>query len=705
VLAALAVAGRPLTERLLGEVTGLDPPTVRTGVRNLSAARLLGARADGGHRPRHALLAEAVAAELLPGERVSLHERVAQALEAAGDETLAAEAAGHWAAAGRSGEELRARLAAARAAEQVFAYADAATHWQRAIELSEAEPDADLGDWLDPAFLYIRAVDALEASGEMVRAGAVAEEGRRRFADHPDPAIAALVHFRAGYLRSMDSPAAGLPLIAEALGLFEGTAASPEHAKAWFWYAFFLSQGEGRHRAEIQAALRSGLEVAEAADAATLIPQILCMLAFESFLRGEVEDGSRLLAQARSKPKASVEVLAVLWLAVAESDALLTLGKLEEATQVGLRGFYDARKLGFGSHAMAMISLGNAVLGLLGRGRTAEAAAVIDPLITGPVDPDNWLLHWDRAGIDLRRGEVDAAAQCLAQIDVGWLDLARDLGQDVAEVALWAGRPQEAYGEVQRVLERLEGSDWVILSGWLLALGMRACADLAEQGRARRDEPAVRAALAAADDLASWVKRERDVPFTEHPFVAPIPAEHATWDAERGRAAGASDAEAWGVAADQWEALDYRHRAGYARWRQAEALLTAPHGRRGAAATELSTAAGLAAEHVPLTTAIQDLARRARIDLDAAARPVQQDEPPTARAFGLTDRELDVLRLLGQGKTNPEIAAALFISPRTAGVHVTHILRKLDATTRVQAATVAERAGLLADEPTRPSGP
>jgi DNA-binding NarL/FixJ family response regulator len=68
----------------------------------------------------------------------------------------------------------------------------------------------------------------------------------------------------------------------------------------------------------------------------------------------------------------------------------------------------------------------------------------------------------------------------------------------------------------------------------------------------------------------------------------------------------------------------------------------------------------------------------------------------------LTERELDVLRLLGQGKTNPEIAGALFISPRTAGVHVTHILRKLDATTRVQAATIAERAGLLAGEPTRP---
>jgi DNA-binding NarL/FixJ family response regulator len=115
----------------------------------------------------------------------------------------------------------------------------------------------------------------------------------------------------------------------------------------------------------------------------------------------------------------------------------------------------------------------------------------------------------------------------------------------------------------------------------------------------------------------------------------------------------------------------------------------------------LSTAAGLAVEHAPLMTAIQDLARRARIDLDAAEL-AQQDEPATTPPFGLTDRELDVLRLLGQGKTNPEIAAALFISPRTAGVHVTHILRKLDATTRVQAATIAERAGLLTGKPARP---
>jgi hypothetical protein len=108
----------------------------------------------------------------------------------------------------------------------------------------------------------------------------------------------------------------------------------------------------------------------------------------------------------------------------------------------------------------------------------------------------------------------------------------------------------------------------VIMCGWLLAVGMRACADLAERGRARRDNDAVRTALGAADDLASWVHREQDISFTDHPFVATIPAERATWDAERSRAAGASDPNAWSAAAEQWEALGYRHRAGYARWRQ-----------------------------------------------------------------------------------------------------------------------------------------
>jgi DNA-binding CsgD family transcriptional regulator len=706
VLAALAVAGRPLSEGLLGEVTELDPARVRGAVRELIGARLLAAPADGGHRPKHALLAEAVAAELLPGERVTLHERVARALEAVGDDTLAAEAAGHWAAAGRSDEELRARLAAAGAAEHVFAYGDAATHWQRAIELCQAEPDADLGGGVDLPHLYIRAVDVLEASGDPGLAEAVAEEAYRRYADHPDSATAALVHFRAGVYRGHYSLAAGLPLIKEALRLFEATPPSAEQAWAWFRYArIFLEHGESRGQEDVVAALHRGLEIAEAVGAATLVPQILCGLADCAVYRGEVDEGFGLLAQAWSEPATSGDTWAVLELAGSESEALLRVGRLVAATDVGLRGVHAAQRGGLDSSFSAVVALGIAVEGLLGRGLTAEAAALITPRTTGPIDLNKWPLHQHRAEIDLLRGEVEAAAQRLQQIDLpAGLDFAGEFGQCVAEVALWADRPEEALDEVQRVLERLAGTDWLIFSGWLLAVGMRACADLAERGRARRDDDAVREALAAADSLASWVEHEAEVPFTDHPYVASIPAAHATWDAERSRAAGASDPVTWSTAAERWEGMDYRHRAAYAHWRQGEALLAVPHGGRGAAAAVLATAAGLAVEHVPLMTAIEDLARRARIDLSVPPEPVQQDKPATAHAFGLTDRELDVLRLLGQGKTNPEIAAALFISPRTAGVHVAHILHKLDATTRVQAATIAERAGLLASvsEPTRP---
>jgi predicted ATPase len=191
VLAVLAVAGRPLTEELLTGVTGLEAAVVRAALRELAAARLL---ADGGseasYRPRHALLAEAVAAALLPGERMMLHERTARALEAEGDPALAAEVAGHWAAADCRAEELRARVLAAGAAEGVFSYAEAALHWQRAIELCQAVPGAvGTGDG-DLARLYLRAIDALETSGAGERAGVLAEDAYRRFADHPDPAVA-----------------------------------------------------------------------------------------------------------------------------------------------------------------------------------------------------------------------------------------------------------------------------------------------------------------------------------------------------------------------------------------------------------------------------------------------------------------------------------------------------------------------------------
>jgi DNA-binding NarL/FixJ family response regulator len=88
--------------------------------------------------------------------------------------------------------------------------------------------------------------------------------------------------------------------------------------------------------------------------------------------------------------------------------------------------------------------------------------------------------------------------------------------------------------------------------------------------------------------------------------------------------------------------------------------------------------------------AIHDLARRARIDLTEPGHVIQHEEPPAG-----PDRELAVLQLVSEGKTNSEIGAALYISRKTASVHVGNILRRLGVSTRVQAAALAERAGLV----------
>jgi DNA-binding CsgD family transcriptional regulator len=701
VLAALAVAARPLTESVLRGVTGLDADAVRRGLRELAAARLLADGAPGAaYRARHALLAEAVAAALLPGERVALHEGTARALEAEGDEALAAEVAGHWAAAGRAAEELPARVAAAGAAERVFVYAEAAAHWEQAIELRQAVPDAAGTAGVELPRLYVRAIDALEVAGDGERAGVLAEEAYRRFAGHPDPAIAAVIHLRAAVFRAIDAPAAGLPLIQEALRLFGQAPPSADHAEAWLRYAtVFLFHAEGRQKAS-RTALNRAREIAEAAGATALISRISPWLAVDAFFRGQLEEGFAILHRGRALAEAAGDGEALLRLAVNEADALIRTGKFQSATEVALRGLRAARQAGRETSFDGTILANNAAEALVAGGRTAEAAALIDPLTTAPPDRDHWMSHACRVEIDVLRGDIEAAAERWQQITActgqkGGVVRSREAAELGVELALWAGRPGDALQQVRQVLALHGAPDLTISCGRLLVAGMRACADLAEQARARRDGYATRDALGAADGLASWVEQMAGAAFTDHPYEATIPAYRATWDAERTRAAGSSDPAAWRAAAKTWEDLGWPHRAGYAWWRHAEAQLTA--GQPAAAATTALGAAAAAADgHAPLLAQIRALAQRARIPLPPAGAPAEA--PPQAEMparYGLTLRELAVLQLLAAGRTNAQIGAELYISPKTASVHVTAILRKLGVANRVQAAALAERAGLL----------
>ena len=136
-------------------------------------------------------------------------------------------------------------------------------------------------------------------------------------------------------------------------------------------------------------------------------------------------------------------------------------------------------------------------------------------------------------------------------------------------------------------------------------------------------------------------------------------------------------------------------REAQAHQRRAEALLEL--GDREGAAAALADARSVAAPigRSRFAAELESFAARSR--LGPAPAPASGDvEPAVERPFGMTERELQVIALLAEGKTNREIAERLFMAEKTASVHVSRILSKLDVRSRTEAAAVAHRQGLAA---------
>jgi ATP/maltotriose-dependent transcriptional regulator MalT len=145
---------------------------------------------------------------------------------------------------------------------------------------------------------------------------------------------------------------------------------------------------------------------------------------------------------------------------------------------------------------------------------------------------------------------------------------------------------------------------------------------------------------------------------------------------------------------DLWErALAGMRRRGhaehelYTQFRLAEAL--AARGDMDRAAAELGAAHDRATRlgAIPLVEQIEKLARRARMNLPGLSAP--------APSGGLTARELEVLELVVKGLTNREIGQTLFISEKTASVHISNLLAKLGVANRTEAAHVARERDLV----------
>jgi DNA-binding CsgD family transcriptional regulator len=156
-----------------------------------------------------------------------------------------------------------------------------------------------------------------------------------------------------------------------------------------------------------------------------------------------------------------------------------------------------------------------------------------------------------------------------------------------------------------------------------------------------------------------------------------------------------SDSTAWSAAAAAWRTLGDPFHAAYCRFREAEALLAGRADRRPATAAlndawQSARRLGAAA----LTARCERLAERARIALDDPNGPSASPRQRAAAELGLTAREAEVLDLLARDRGDRQIADELFISKKTASVHVSNILRKLDARDRWHAGEIGRSAGL-----------
>ena len=156
------------------------------------------------------------------------------------------------------------------------------------------------------------------------------------------------------------------------------------------------------------------------------------------------------------------------------------------------------------------------------------------------------------------------------------------------------------------------------------------------------------------------------------------------------------DPDLWREAGRLWDATHEAFPAAYSRWREAEILLGARLDRKRATDSAQAAWRSTVEMGTPLLRArLERLAERARITLAPAEPVAAATTRSVGEDLGLTPREVEVLAQLAKGRTDRQIAEELFISKKTASVHVSNLLRKLDATSRIEAAEIGQRAALV----------
>ncbi|TDC70091.1 helix-turn-helix transcriptional regulator [Actinomadura sp. GC306] len=669
--------GTRIEHALLAAVTGLGDGGLTRALRPAVAANVLVVEGDG-YAFRHALIREVIHDDLLPGEHTRLHRRYAEALEndpglvPAG--RLWVELSHHWKAAHDSTWALVASWRAAADARKALAYAECLAMLSRVLELWDRVPDAAERIGADHVTVLEQAAAAADEAGEYDRgiklvtaALREVEAVRERGGGHDPARVAMLLELR-GRMRYQMARPGFVEDLRSAVAMLPADPPTALRARALSTLGNYV-----RLTPEIDEARNAAAEALAVAralgDPVTEAEALITQFCADVDYLGE-----EYLAEIDRTAVSTGDQRVLLRFHVIKSHFLEGAGRHEEAAAVAGRGIELAREYGVARTQGTSLSI-NTAEPLVSLGRWDEATAVLNQAMEQePAVTTRTSLLVLSGWLALARGDLPTARKRLAgareimNLKMKWLktqDYFTTLWLE-ANVALAEGRPEAGLDAIRPVLDHAGLPDDARYAWPALVTGASICAELGE---------------AAAGDLRRIEERAAGLS-----AVGPLQRAHrATFAAEAARARGVLDFAAWEEAAAAWEALGNPFLRGCALLNAARAALA--DGDHDAAAARLRTAAELAESlgAVPLGDRVADLLRRTRTARGGDAAPL-----------GLTPREYEVLRLVADGRSNRDIAEALFISVKTASVHVSNILGKLDVASRGEAAATAHRLALFA---------
>jgi ATP/maltotriose-dependent transcriptional regulator MalT len=674
ILRVLSAGSAEVDDALLSAVVDLEQIELEAALREAVSANLI--RVEGqAYAFRHALLREVLHEDVLPGKHARLHTRYAEVLEnrpeLVGDGSAAVAIAHHWYAAHEHERAFAAYIRAADDTARAYAHAETLRLLERALELWHRMPDPEATAGSSRARLLQRAARAAEDAGEMERSLALAKEGLAEPGVDDLEVYGALLYQRVHMLKSLGRPAA-LDAAKEALAKIPES--PPTAARALLLNQVAAAHMlDGRFDAAIPVA-RQAVEVAQASGDREVEMRAYNVLGPSYVHNDEIEAG--FAAFEKSRQLAQADPRLTVGYHINYSDSLNLLGRYAEAVGLARSGIAQAAEIGMARNTGAMLA-GNAAEPLISLGQWAEAGRLIkDAIDLDPPPRHMWHLLTLYALLKLLKGDLESARELLGEVRAQQAGRAIDSQYAVprahveAQLAVAEGDLEAGWNYVVAALERTASAGYDLP---VLTTGALIISRLARGGRPIPDG-GVATIQSAVDRIGDWG--------SAHVWRAVIEAELTGGE---------------GDSVDHWrtavltvdEAEGPVHLRPYTRFRLAESLVSAAD--RSAATEALRDAAELASrlDAGLLHQWIVDLARRAGIRL--------LDQVSSSGMVGLTSRELEVLRLVAAGFSNREIGSELFISAKTASVHVSNILAKLGASSRVEAAAIAHRDGLLGD--------